>query len=104
MRSTKCGGWPFLLQLFNCEDHVLFTSCSSKATMLLRVNLFSFKVESGKGNMGSDLPHNAEQGDATVVVTVSAVSFVFVPCHVLGIVLGDTFRAPTKEVVKIWRS
>lgn len=60
---------PFLLQLFNCEDHVLFRSCSPKATLLLRVNLFCCKLESGKGNMGSDLPHKAEQGDATVVVS-----------------------------------
>lgn len=54
--------------------------------------------------MGNNLPHNAEQGDATVVVTVSAVSFLFVQCHALGVVLGDTSRAPTKEVVKMWRS
>lgn len=74
----RCKGLLCSLQLFNCEDHVLFKSCSPKAALLLGVNLFCCKLESGKCNMGNNLPHNAEQGDATVVVTVSAVSLLFV--------------------------
>ena len=34
--------------------------------------------ESGKGNAGKDLPHDAEQIDAAVVVAVTAVSLVLV--------------------------
>ena len=72
-----------------------------KATLRLRVNTVC-EMESSKGDTGENLPRDVEQGDATVIITVTVVSLVFIQCDNLG-VLGDGSITPTEteEIMKV---
>ena len=94
-----------LLQLPEGKDHVHCGSCCPKATLRLRVDAICKEVESSQGDTGEDLLHDVEQGDAAVIITVTAVSLVFIQCDDLGVtqVLGDSSITPTEtdEVMKV---
>ncbi len=59
--------------------------------------MFSQHLESVQHHTGEDFPHNAQQGDAAIVVTVTAVPFVLVECDDVSIshVLGNCSLLPT---------
>ena len=93
-----------LLELLNGEDHVHFGSLASEAALGFWVDALCEDLESDYIHSGKHLANDSEQGDASVVVAVAAITLTFVQGNDLGIthVLGHLAFSPTQtqEFVK----
>ena len=73
-----------LAQLSNREYHVYCGSSRSEATLRFRKSAFSQDLQFCQGNMSKNFPNDAQQGDASIIVAITTITFVFVQdCYII---------------------
>ena len=96
--------WPslfsiFLLQLSNRDYHVYCGSSRSEATLRFRKSAFSQDLQFCQGNKSKNFLDDAQQGDASIIVAITTIAFVFAQGYYIGIshVLRNCSLLPADE-------